>query len=175
MDQILVISCTNRPDSNTLKVSRIYQNLITEHQVTCGLLDLSILPHNIAFSETFGKRTPEFAKLIKEYITPYRKFIFVIPEYNGSFPGILKTFLDSTHPSEWHDKDACLVGVADGRAGNLRGLEHLTGILGYLKMHVYHNKLPISGITHIIKPDGNFVNEAQLDACKAQVEGFLKF
>ena len=175
MDQILIISCTNRPHSNTLKVSRIYEKLLSELNVNTRVLDLCILPHNIAFSETFGKRTPEFAQLIDEYITPFGRFVFVVPEYNGSFPGILKTFLDSTHPREWNDKDACLVGVADGRAGNLRGLEHLTGILNYLKVHVYHNKLPISGITHIIKENGEFINPAQLEACRAQVEGFLKF
>jgi chromate reductase len=175
MDQILVISCTNRPLSNTLKVSRIYEKLLGELNVPSRVFDLSILPHNIAFSETFGKRTPEFAQLINEYITPYKRFVFVVPEYNGSFPGILKTFLDSTHPREWNDKDACLVGVADGRAGNLRGLEHLTGILNYLKVHVYHNKLPISGITNIINDEDNFVNPAQLEACKSQIAGFLSF
>jgi NAD(P)H-dependent FMN reductase len=175
MDQILIISCTNRPDSNTLKVSRIYEKMLRELDVPSRVFDLSVLPHNIAFSETFGKRTPEFAQLINEYISPYNRFVFVVPEYNGSFPGILKTFLDSTHPREWQDKDACLVGVADGRAGNLRGLEHLTGILNYLKVHVYHNKLPISGITNIIRENGEFTNPAQLEACKSQIEGFLRF
>ena len=173
MENIVVISCTNRPDSNTLKVSRIYENILKTKNCDVKILDFNILPQNIAFEETFGKRSAEFAQLIQDYISPTRKFIFIVPEYNGSFPGILKIFLDSVPPREWADKHACLVGVSDGRAGNLRGLDHLTGVLNYLKMHVYHNKLPISVIAKVMGPDGTFTNEDQMKACVAQVEGFL--
>ena len=143
MSELAILSCTNRPGSNTLKVSRIYERILMDRGVSVKLLDMSALPENIAFTETFGRRTESFERLIAEYITVPDKFIFVVPEYNGSFPGILKIFLESMHPRLWADKDACLVGIADGRAGNLRGLEHLTGILQYLKMNVYHNKLTI--------------------------------
>ena len=174
MKKIVVVSCTNRPNSNTLKVSKIYENILKSKQVDVKILDFCLLPETIAFSETFGKRTDKYAMLIEEYVSSVSKFIFVVPEYNGSFPGILKTFLDSMHPTEWADKDACLVGVADGRAGNLRGLEHLTGILQYLKMHVYHDKLPISIVNKVMDLEGNF-SEAQMKACEKQVDGFLAF
>ena len=174
MEKIVVVSCTNRPNSNTLKVSKIYLKIFKAKLVEAKLLDFCILPETIAFSETFGKRSDQYAQLIDEYISPIHKFVFVLPEYNGSFPGILKTFLDSMHPREWNHKDICLVGVADGRAGNLRGLEHLTGILQYLKMHVYHDKLPISIVNKVMDADGNF-SEAQMKACEDQIEGFLNF
>jgi NAD(P)H-dependent FMN reductase len=99
----------------------------------------------------------------------------VTPEYNGSFPGVLKVVLDSIHPKEWNHKYACLVGVSDGRAGNLRGMDHLAGVLQYLKMHVYHNKLPISLITKLFNADGTFNNEGQQKVCEVQIEGFLNF
>ncbi len=174
MKKIVVVSCTNRPNSNTLKVSKIYENIVRSKKVEVEILDFCKLPENIAFSETFGNRTEQYARLIDEFVSSVSKFIFVVPEYNGSFPGILKTFLDSMHPREWADKDACLVGIADGRAGNLRGLEHLTGILHYLKMHVYHDKLPISIVNKVMDLDGNF-SENQMKACINQVDGFLKF
>lgn len=174
MENIVVISCTNRPDSNTLKVSRIYEELVAASGGQAKLLDFNTLPHSLAFTETFGNRTAPYADLIREFVTDHRKFIFVVPEYNGSFPGILKTFLDSMHPREWWEKYACLVGVSDGRAGNLRGLEHLTGVLQYLKMHVYHNKLPISVIGKVMSPEGKFISEEQLKVCAAQVNGFLR-
>ena len=174
MKKIVVVSCTNRPNSNTLKVSKIYENIIKNLHADVKVLDFTTLPENLAFGETFGKRSDQYAKLIDEYVSSVSKFIFVMPEYNGSFPGILKTFLDSMHPREWANKDACLVGIADGRAGNLRGMEHLTGILQYLKMHVYHDKLPISIVNKVMDANGNF-SEAQMKACVSQVEGFLQF
>src|SRR5437868_1343887 len=145
-DDITILSCTNRPESNTLKVCAIYERLFRERGFAVSMFDFRFLPRDIAFAETFGMRTHEFNQIIDRFIRPSGKFVFIVPEYNGSFPGILKVFLDSTSPRDWHDKSACLVGVSDGRAGNLRGLEHLTGILNYLKMHVYHDKLPISVI-----------------------------
>src|SRR5438045_1631622 len=119
MEKIVVVSCTNRPDSNTLKVSKIYERILRSKHVDSMVLDFCDLPENIAFAETFGHRSENYAKMIKDYVSSCRKFIFVVPEYNGSFPGILKIFLDSIHPREWADKDVCMVGVADGRAGNL--------------------------------------------------------
>lgn len=174
MKKIVVVSCTNRPNSNTLKVSKIYAEILKSKQLDVKILDFCDLPENIAFSETFGKRSELYTKLIADFVSPVTRFIFVVPEYNGSFPGILKIFLDSMHTKEWNGKYACLVGIADGRAGNLRGLEHLTGILQYLKMHVYHDKLPISIVNKVMDGEGNF-SDAQMKTCLNQVEGFLEF
>jgi chromate reductase, NAD(P)H dehydrogenase (quinone) len=174
MKKIVVVSCTNRPNSNTLKVSKIYAEILKSKQVNAEILDFCTLPENIAFSETFGKRSNTYEQLIHDFVSPVSRFIFVLPEYNGSFPGILKVFLESIPPKEWAHKYACLVGIADGRAGNLRGLEHLTGILQYLKMHVYHDKLPISIVNKVMDEGGSF-SEAQMNVCVNQVEGFLEF
>jgi NAD(P)H-dependent FMN reductase len=174
MSEIVIFSCTNRAESNTLKVSKIYERLLSEKQVATRLLDFRRLPDNITAAELFGKRTEKYAELVKEFVITQNKFIFIVPEYNGSFPGILKTFLESMHPREWANKKACIVGVSDGRAGNLRGMDHLTGVLQYLKMHVFYNKLPISQVEKVMTSDGSFI-ESQLKVCKAQVDGFLEF
>ena len=174
MNKVVIFSCTNRPNSNTLKVSRIYEQILTDFGVETSLLDFQVLPETITVSEIFGRRTERFTELVNEHVFSQNRFVFIVPEYNGSFPGILKTFLDSLPPKEWANKKACLVGVSDGRAGNLRGMEHLTGILQYLKMHVYHNKLPISQITKVIDAAGNF-NDEQLRISSLQIKGFLEF
>lgn len=175
MEKIVIISCTNRPGSNTLKVSKLYQAILKTEDREAVILDLGKVPENISFGEVHGRRSEEFGKLIKDYVSSHSNFIFVVPEYNGGFPGILKVFIDSIHPAEWTDKYACLVGVSNGRAGNLRGLEHLTGILNYLKMHIYHNKLPISSIDKQWNDKNEFNTKEQFDVCQKQVEGFMKF
>ncbi len=175
MSKFIIISATNRPKSNTLRVSKIYEDILKLKGIEAEILDLNILPRDIAFTETFGSRTEEFSKLIARYITPNNKFIFVSPEYNGSFPGILKLFIDSIPPKEWTNKQACLVGVSLGRAGNLRGMDHLTSVLNYLKMHVFYNKLPISTIDKLVNEQGKFISEEPLKACVAQIEGFINW
>jgi len=65
---------------------------------------------------------------------------------NQYYPGLLKTFLDGIPPKIWTDKKALIVGVSDGRAGNLRGQEQLTGVLHHLKMNVHYDKPKLSAV-----------------------------
>jgi len=74
----------------------------------------------------------------------------------------------------WCGKHALLVGVSTGRAGNLRGMEHLTGILHYLKMKVHHNKLPISVVNTLLEADGAIRDARTLEAIHAQLDEFLE-
>jgi chromate reductase, NAD(P)H dehydrogenase (quinone) len=156
-----------------MKVAKIYSGLLNKRNAENEIMDLTLLPDNFIVGELHGKRSERFSEMINRYIASNSVFIFVVPEYNGSFPGVLKLFIDAIHPKEWSGKYACLVGVSVGRAGNLRGMEHLTGILNYLKMHVYHNRLPISSVDKLLDDSGNFTSEEQIKVCAAQLEGFL--
>lgn len=176
MAKTIIISSTSRPNSNTIKVSRIYEKILKSKNVDTEVLDLySSLPDDFNAKEIHGKRSDAYAKIIEQYIAANKRFVFVVPEYNGSFPGILKLFIDSVHPKDWANKNVCLVGVSVGRAGNLRGMEHLTGIFNYLKLYVYHNKLPISVVDKLLDENGNFNTEEQLKVCAAQIDGFLEW
>lgn len=175
MSGITIFSGTNRPGSYTLKVSRSYQKLLEHAAPDAKLFSMEDLPHDISFNEVFGKRTPAFSEIISNYIDQSEKFVFIVPEYNGSFPGIVKVFLDAVHPRHWTDKKAALVGVSQGRAGNLRGIEQLSMILNYLKIHVYHNKLPVSVVDKLVDESGLIVQPDAVAALNRQVEGFLKF
>jgi NAD(P)H-dependent FMN reductase len=99
-----------------------------------------------------------------------------VPEYNGSIPGVLKTMLDLTdYKKTWQWKKALLVGISTGRAGNLRGLEHLTSILNFMKVVVHPNKLPISLIDKVMDEKGVLHNEFTLHAINKQLDEFIKF
>lgn len=172
---ITIISATNRPNSNTLKVSKFYSQLLEKQGLTSKILSLEQLPADIAFSNMFGNKNDNFQKILEEYILPVQKFIIICPEYNGSFPGILKTFFDAIHPDVNRGKKVALVGVASGRAGNLRGMEHLTGVLNYLGMHIHPNKLPISSILTLLDEKGDLKDENTINALKKHVSDVLVF
>ncbi len=175
MERIVVLSCTNRIDSYTLKLSQAYVKILKDLGKEAILLDFRELPIEQMLADNYGKSTPIFTGMVHSYIQPHNKFVFVAPEYNGSYPGILKVFLDTVPPREWNNKKACLVGVSQGRAGNLRGMEHLTGVLQYLKMHVFYNKLPVSLVDKVVVDDGSFINDDQAKACTEQLKSFLSF
>lgn len=165
----LIISGTNRRDSNTIKVAQHYQNLLNENNISADLLSLEGL--NVL------EKNPAFTKVENELLIPASKFIFVVPEYNGSFPGVLKAMFDiSDVKKTWNGKKALLTGVSTGRAGNLRGMEHLTGILHFMRVVVHPDKLPISVIDKLFDESSTKIfDKATLTAIKIQLEEFLIF
>jgi NAD(P)H-dependent FMN reductase len=175
MHSITIISATNRVDSNTEKVATYYKSALKSKGVDVELFSLKDIPESVLHTDMYGKRSEDFQKIIDTYVDKQSKFIFISPEYNGSFAGVLKVFLDAVPPRIWTENKACLVGVSTGRAGNLRGMEHLTNILNYLKINVYHNKLPISRVDTLLDAQGNLMDADTLKVIDIQLEGFLKF
>jgi chromate reductase len=168
-DIYTIISGTNRPGSNTEKVARHYQQVLKSKNITPNFLTLE--------GWKYVDKTPEFIQLENDILVPTNKFIFIVPEYNGSIPGVLKLMFDiSDYKKTWWGKKALLTGVATGRGGNLRGLEHLTSILHYLRVVVYPNKLPISLVHNLMDGStGDFHDAGTLRAIDMQIDEFLQF
>jgi NAD(P)H-dependent FMN reductase len=163
-----IISGTNRPHSKTLKVARLYRQLLQQRGIKADLLSLEGL--NVL------ERNPAYIEIEEKSIIPSPRFIFISPEYNGSIPGVLKCLFDiSDIQRAWWGKKALLTGVSSGRAGNLRGMEHLTGILHFLKVTVHHNKLPISVVHTLLNGEGEITDEPTLQAINSQLDEFLEF
>jgi NAD(P)H-dependent FMN reductase len=162
-----IISGTNRNGSHTEKVALEYQRILKEKKIDAGILTLK----NLDVLE----RTPAFVQMEKDILIPTTKFIFILPEYNGTFPGVLKAMIDNTDVRKvWPNKKALLTGISTGRAGNLRGMDHLSASLHYLKMNVHHNKLPISVIDKVLDTNG-FFNDETRRVINEQLDEFIRF
>ena len=152
---ITVIIATNRKDSASGRVGREIEQRALASGKAIQVWDFNDLPPNIAFGETYGNRSDAFQQAIDQFIAPIQQLVFVVPEYNGSFPGILKLVIDAIPQKIWQDKMAFIVGVSSGAAGNLRGQEHLTGIFHYVKMHTHYFKPKLSAIQEAWDAEGN--------------------
>lgn len=177
---ITVISGTNRRDSECLRFAGIYAETLQEHtNEEVKLLALEQIPHDWFHPDMYSRQSPGLAALQDEYILPATKFAFFIPEYNGSFPGAVKLFIDACsvrhYKINFKGKKAALIGIATGRAGNIRGLEHLTSILNFLGTIVMPNKLPISQISGLRDGGGEAIDEQTLEVMRAHALEFLAF
>ncbi len=163
-----IISGTNREGSYTLKVAKEYQRLLKEKGVEAGLFSLEGI--------NLLKRDAAFEKIENEIIIPTNKFLFIVPEYNGSYPGVLKLLFDTgkSHSLWWHKK-ALLTGVSTGRAGNLRGMEHLAGVLNYLKVTVYPNMQPLSVVDKLMDENGQFTDPGIISVINHQLDQFIEW
>jgi chromate reductase len=172
---VTIIASTNRPGSSTLKLAEYYKKQLAEKGLETNLLSLAQLPPNIIETDLYGKRSEAFES-IQSIITATDKFLFVIPEYNGSYPGILKVFIDAcSFPESFYDKKAALVGVSSGKYGNIRGIDHFTGVCHYLNLHVMPLKIHIASIRKEMDADGNLIAEDTLKFTNEQMDKFIRF
>ncbi|MFT7588806.1 MAG: chromate reductase [Limisphaerales bacterium] len=169
---ITIISGTNRPGSRTRQVCGIYSTLLSAKGVENQILDIADLPEDSFASSTEVHQGLE--AVISEFIQPVNALIIISPEYNGSIPGVLKALIDHSDVKAWYGKKSCLTGIASGRAGNLRGLDHLASVLMHCKGTVLPNKLPISSI-HTVLNEGEIGHEETAKAIENQIDEFLAF
>lgn len=157
--RVTIISGTNHTDANTLLVAQHYQQKMQALGVQPKLYSLTELAPDFMATDMYGLRSAAFAP-IEQLMRESDVFVFVVPEYNGSYPGVLKLFVDSMKPSlVFHGKRAALVGVSTGRFGNVRGLDHFAGVMNYVQVNVLPYRAHLMHIDrrmtggHITHPD----------------------
>lgn len=166
---ITIISGTNRKDNVTKKVALEYQRFLVDlYQLESEVLSLDEVNMSV--------RNENFLQIEASLLKPASKFIIISPEYNGSYPGILKLMIDNSDVSKvWWHKKVLLTGVSTGRAGNLRGMEHLTGCLLHMKMLVHPNRLPLSVVDTLMDAGDHFNDQRTLAAINNQLKEFINF
>ncbi|MEM8527660.1 MAG: NAD(P)H-dependent oxidoreductase [Bacteroidota bacterium] len=177
---ITVISGTNNEGNKTsIFAQHIFELLKKKTTATVKYLDLEEIAHDYFYPEMYDKQAESITKIQNEYIIPAEKFYIISPEYNGGIAGALKLFLDACsireYKASFKNKKAALVGVASGRAGNLRGLDQLGAILNHVGTVILPNKLPISSIKSVLNEKEEIVLESALEAIEGQVDTFLDF
>ncbi len=175
-NKITLIAGTNRPKALTKSIAEYYQKLLTKHQAESQLMDLSGLPPDFIHSALYqnaGKN--EVFNQYQKAIDQSEKIVFIIPEYNGSFPGVLKTFLDGLrYPDTFQGKKVALVGLSSGIQGSVLALSHWTDIMSYLSADVLGMRIKLYQIHQHFKAD-KFTLPLFEDLLNQQVEKFLKF
>jgi chromate reductase len=170
---ITIISGTNRENSNSQKVSESCLKILKEQGYTAQICSLTALPDDF-FSVIYDKASPGYQHLIDDFIKDADQLVFVLPEYQGSYPGVLKAFLDAIDPKLMAEKKACLIGVASGRAGGIRPLSHFTDVLHHLNVEVFSSQPKLSGIDGLVD-DGKISDLKTIEGLKVHFTKFLNF
>ena len=110
---IKIIVSTNRKNSVSSTLASLYQTILKEKGVDAEILYISDLPADFTATALFENngKNPEF-NAFHDRVKEGKKYVFIVPEYNGSFPGILKTFIDGmSYPNSFLNKKCTLVGL----------------------------------------------------------------
>jgi len=173
---IKIIVGTNRKNSVSKTIAELYQEILKSKGTESEILELEDLPSDFidtALYENNGQN--EAYNAFHDRIEEGKKFVFIVPEYNGSFPGILKTFIDGmNYPNTFKNKKAALVGLSSGIGGGGIALSHLTDIFHYLGMHVLALKPKLAKIEQNMS-DNLLTNRLYLELLHSQAEMLLDF
>lgn len=174
MSKIHILASTDRPNSNALKVAEYSESLLSEFSEvkTFSLQDFPL-------QDVVGGMYGEDIESVNEFNEAFLDadgFLFVVPEYNGGFPGILKMFIDYLpFPKALDKKPVSFIGEAAGSFGALRPVEHLQQILVYRKALVYPERMFISGVNDKFDEKTGLKSEMLQGLLEDQIKGFSEF
>lgn len=173
---IKIIVGTNRKNSLSKTIAILYHEILLKRGAESEILELEHLPSDFietALYENNGRN--EAYNAFHSRVKEGKKFVFIVPEYNGSFPGILKTFIDGmTYPNTFRNKKCALVGLSSGIGGGGIALSHLTDIFHYLGMHVLALKPKLAKIEQNMS-DHLLTNRLYVDLLQTQADMLLEF
>jgi chromate reductase len=174
-DFIYLICGTNRPNSTTQRVTRRVEQHYHEAKIRCEFLGLDSLPLEIYSPAAYALKPAAFEPFQQKVLDAAGLHI-VLPEYNGSFPGALKYFIDMLRsPGSFEHKPVALVGLASGLWGGLRAVEQLQMIFGYRNAHIFPDRVFIPGVSQKFLKDGTIADPAIDQRLQKQAAEFARY
>jgi NAD(P)H-dependent FMN reductase len=136
MTKIAIILGSTRPNRNGAAVAQwVLEQARARSTADYELVDLAdvALPFlDEPVSPMLGRYEHDHTRAWGARIAPFDGFVFVTPEYNHSFPAVLKNALDFLF-AEWNDKAAGIVSYG-GSGGGARAAEQLRLVLAELRV-----------------------------------------
>ncbi len=172
---ILIISGTNRPASHALKIAEVLLGHYEAVGIAAEVYSLVDLPLEI-FQPSAYKHKPAEFEVLQSRVLDARGIHLVVPDYNGSFPGVLKYFIDMLKfPESFDRKPVAFVGESNGQWGAMRAVEQLQMVLGYRNAFAYPERVFIPAVHSKVHADGKLSDEALNERLARQVRGFVGF
>lgn len=180
--KIVIVVGTNRVGSMSKNIAQYLERLYLAEGVSVTVLDLSEMPAEWLNPDIYKKPKPQSFIEFHSPITEADGIVFVVPEYNGSFPGALKFYIDLwSYPDDFTNRCVAFVGISSNQWGALRPIEQLQGVFGYRNAFQFNERIFLSNIwtrwdfeTQRLKP----LHAKEIDfneLIETQTTGFIQF
>ena len=167
MPRILAFASSTRRESFNKKLVAIAAQGAREAGAEVTLIDLKDFPLPLFDQDLEAEQgMPENGKKLKKLFIDHDGLLIASPEYNSSFPAVLKNAIDWVSrpaPGEpslvaFRGKVATLMSASPGALGGLRGLVHVRSILGNLGVIVLPDQIAVAKAHEAFQPHGSLVD-----------------
>lgn len=171
---IEIVSGTDRPGSYTKRVADYVLGVYREQKLDVDLIDLNQLNYaDVAGGDYYKGARGSFATAV-ERVTKADGVVLVVPEYNGSYPGALKMFIDYwRYPSTFENRPFAFVGLGT-HWGGLRPVEHLQQVVGFRSAYCFPHRVFLANIKEIFK-EGRVTDPLCHELVEKQAREFHRF
>ncbi len=149
MNTITIILGTARENNATGRIADIVRSHVAEKGFTVIFVDIK----DFLFGKTMT--LTDNAEEINSWVDIVTKsdgFLFVVPEYNHSYPGELKILLDSL-TKEYAGKTAGIVSTSAGNYAGVRMVDSLKMLLHLLGFRLANRSVNVGNIQEDIDKD----------------------
>ena len=102
--------------------------------------------------------------------------LIATPEYHGSFSGALKVFIENMgFPSVLKGKPVSLLGVAAGRIGAIKSLEHLRSVCSHIGAIVLPGPASLANVRDLFDADGRCTDPTIEEQLRGLATGLLEY
>ena len=134
---IVVVCGTNRDGALSRLLATEVAESYRQRGQSVDLLDMNELPPEALLPTAYKEQADSVKKVVDRFLASDGA-VFVIPEYNGSYPGVVKLFVDMLPYPEGFDSRPCaFIGLAAGQFKSLRAVEHFQQVAGYRNAYMY--------------------------------------
>ena len=175
MPKITILSATDRPGSMALKVSKFVQTKFNEQGAETDLVSLEDYPLADVAGGKYGTDIPSVIDF-NERVLDADGLVLVIPEYNGSFPGILKVFVDYLpFPEAFEKLPIAFIGEAAGAFGALRAVEQMQLIANYRNALNFPERVFMQRVSKIFNEEDGITDQMTAQLMDSLVANFTSF
>lgn len=175
MTKINILSGTDRPESMALAISNFLKPKFEAEGAKVDIISLEDFPIQDVAGGKYGQDIPS-VKAYNERVLDCDGLLMVIPEYNGSFPGILKLFVDYLPFPESFDKlPLAFIGEGAGAFGSLRSVEQMQMVANYRNAYLFPERVFMQRVYTIFDPEKGITDEMTAKLTDSLVTNFVSF
>jgi chromate reductase len=140
------------------------------------LLDLVDLPEGAYSPDAYGETPATLESGFTDKVLEADGLVVVLPEYNGSYPGVLKLFVDMLpFPESFECRPVAFIGISAGASGAVRPVEQMQMVFAYRNAFLFNRRVFLPGISALIGPDDRITETSLVERLEEQASKFQAF